>query len=303
MSTPQLLVLFGLVAFTGLTLILSELRWFKRPRMVDRLAPYAPGSTVPVRSGVLSVASFREVIAPLSQLVGERMAKVFGVSEELSVRLRRVHSPLDVGAFRVRQMGWAGVALLAGALVSAAAGLPAPLAAFTVLGAPVLAFLLIEQRVAAASEAWQRTLFLELPVVAEQLGMLLSAGWSLSAAIVRIAERGRGHCSADLRRVTSRMHQGLTEVEALREWALVADVDALDRLVSVLALERETADLGRLISDEARSIRREAQRRQIEIIERRNQQVWIPVTVAALVPGVLLMGVPFVDALALFSTS
>ena len=39
----------------------------------------------------------------------------------------------------------------------------------------------------------------------------------------------------------------------------------------------------------------------IEAIERRTQQVWIPVTFAALVPGVLLMGVPFVDALSLFS--
>mgnify|MGYP000559951131 CR=1 FL=1 len=38
-------------------------------------------------------------------------------------------------------------------------------------------------------------------------------------------------------------------------------------------------------------------------IETRNQKVWIPVTVAALVPGVLLMGIPFLDALTLFSSS
>ena len=161
--------------------------------------------------------------------------------------------------------------------------------------------MLLEQQAAAASAAWQRRIFLELPVIAEQLGMLTSAGWSLGAALTRVANRGTGACSADLARVIQRMRQGLSEVDALREWTALAEVDELDRLVAVLALNREAADLGRLIADEARSIRREAQRELIETIERRNQQVWIPVTFAALVPGVLLMGIPFVDALSLFS--
>ena len=55
-----------------------------------------------------------------------------------------------------------------------------------------------------------------------------------------------------------RIRQGLTEVDALREWAALDRVDALDRLVSVLALNREAGDLGRLIAEEARTIRRDA---------------------------------------------
>jgi hypothetical protein len=31
--------------------------------------------------------------------------------------------------------------------------------------------------------------------------------------------------------------------------------------------------------------------------------VWIPVTVAALVPGVIFLAVPFIDALSLFANS
>ncbi|MEM8705656.1 MAG: type II secretion system F family protein [Actinomycetota bacterium] len=296
----RLVVLLALVGFVGVALVLSELRWFRRASLTDRLAPYAPGPSRAPRLGLLSVASFREVVAPLSQTLGERVAKVFGVSEELGTRLRRIHSPLDVSTFRVRQLAWAAATLVFGALFSIAFGAPAPVAILAVLGAPILTFLLLEQQVAAASSAWQRRIFLELPVVAEQLGMLTSAGWSLGAALARIAARGSGACSADLERVIQRMRQGLSEVEALREWSDLADVDELDRLVSVLALNREAADLGRLIAEEARSIRREAQRELIETIEKRNQQVWIPVTVAALIPGVLLMGVPFVDALTLF---
>ncbi len=297
----RLLVAVGLLTFTGLTLVLSELRWFRRPTLADRLTPYAPGRGPSVRFGLLSVASFHEVVAPLAQAVGQRLARIFGVSEELGTRLRRIHSPLDVTTFRIRQLSWAGVAFGLGALGSASFGAPVPVAVLAVIGAPILTFLVIEQRVAAASAAWQRRIFLELPVVAEQLGTLTSAGWSLGSALGRVAARGSGACSADLTRVIGRMRQGLSEVEALREWSDLAGVEELQRLVSILALNREAADLGPLIADEARSIRRETQRELIELIERRNQQVWIPVTVAALIPGVLLMGVPFVDALNQFT--
>ncbi len=296
----RLAVLLAGACFIGMTLMLSELRWFRRPSTARRLAPYTLGRIRLPRTGLISVASVREVVAPLSQALGERISKAFGAGEELGVRLRRIHSPLDVTTFRVRQLGWSAAALGVGGLVVTLLGAPALVAILFVVGAPILVFLLLERQVVSASAKWQRRVFLELPVVAEQIGMLLSAGWSLGASLGRIAARGTGACSSDLRRVVSRMHQGLSEGEALREWGEQVDVDALHRLVSVLALNREAADLGRLVSDEARSIRREAQRELIETIERRNQQVWIPVTVATLVPGVLLMGTPFVDALTLF---
>jgi hypothetical protein len=104
----------------------------------------------------------------------------------------------------------------------------------------------------------------------------------------------------DLGRVCLRIRQGLSEADALREWAAVAKVDALDRLVSVLALNRDTSDLGRLVTEEARAVRRDVQRELIETTERRSQQVWIPVTVATLVPGVIFLAIPFIDALRFF---
>jgi tight adherence protein C len=301
-AAVRLMVASGLVLWVGATLLLSQLRWFSRPPLVERLRPYSPGGmAAPDRGGVLSVESFREVIGPVSRRVGEQVARLFGVSEELAVRLERVHSPLDVTAFRVRQVGWSVAAVGVAALVSAAVR-PAPaVAVLLLLGAPLLAFLILEQQMAAASERWQRRLFLELPVVSEQLAMLLSAGFSLGSALNRLAARGDGACAADLRRVTGRIRQGLSEIDALREWADVARVGALDRLVPVLALNREAGDLGRLISDEARNIRRDVQRELMATMERRGQQVWVPVTVATLVPGVIFLSIPFLEALSLFS--
>lgn len=300
----RLFVVSGLVLWVGVTLLLSQLRWFSRPALVQRLRPYSPGGMAgPDRSGLLSVESFREVIGPVSRRIGERLARLFGVSEELAVRLERVHSPLDVTAFRVRQVGWS-VAAVGLAMLVALAVRPSPgVAVLLLLGSPVLAFLILEQQLAKASDRWRRRLFLELAVVSEQLAMLLSAGFSLGSALNRLAARGDGACARDLQRVTTRIRHGLSEIDALREWATVARVEALDRLVPVLALNREASDLGRLISDEARGIRRDVHRQLVETMERRGQQVWIPVTVATLIPGVIFLSIPFIEALSLFSGS
>ena len=299
----RLAVLCGLAMWGGMALVLSQLRWFSRPPLVERLRPYSPsGMGRPSRRGaILSVESFRDVVRPLARTLGERVARLFGVSEELGIRLERIHSPDDVTGFRVRQLGWSLAGFGAGTLFAVAARPPAPIALLFILGGPLLGFLVLEQQVASASDAWRRRLTLELPVVAEQLAMLLSAGYSLGAAVNRIAARGGGNVARDLTRVCGRIRQGLTEVEALREWAEVADVEALNRLLPILGLNREASDLGRLISEEARSIRKDTQRRLIETAERRAQQVWIPVTVAALVPGVIFLAVPFLEALRLFA--
>lgn len=301
---PRVLAASCALLCIGGTLVLSDLRWFSRQPLIDRLRPYEPaGLGRGAHRGVLSVASFRDVAAPLAREVGERLAALLGVSEDLTVRLARVHSPLDATAFRVRQVGWAAAGLAGGALLVGATQPPLGIALLFVVGGPLLGFLLAEQQLATASDRRKRRIFLELPVLSEQLGMLIGAGYSLGGALNRLALRGSGACAEDLAGVCGRIRQGLTEVEALREWAAMADVDALDRLVGVLALNRQAGDLGRLVADEARSIRREVHRELIEQIERRAQQVWVPVTVATLVPGAVLLAVPFIEALRLFSTT
>lgn len=300
----RLILLSAVALWIGAALLFSQLRWFARRPLVDRLRPYAPGGDQgSTRTGLLSVESFRDVIAPLASELGGRVASLFGVDEDLATRLERVHSPLDATAFRVRQLGVASAAFALGTLAALSLRMPPAFGLLCILGLPLLAFLLIEQQLASESAKWQSAIFLELPVVSEQLGMLLSAGYSLGAALNRLAVRGKGNCGRDLARVCGRIRQGLSEVEALREWAALERVDALDRLVSLLRLNREAGDLGRLIAEEARSIRRDVHRNLIETVERRGQQVWIPVTVATLVPGVIFLAIPFTEAMRLFTQS
>jgi Flp pilus assembly protein TadB len=292
------------LVWIGSTLLLSQWRRTSRPSLEERLRPFSPGSAgTPRTAGFLSVESVRDLIVPLTRAAGDRIASLFGVSEPVATRLRRVHSSLDPAGFRLRQMAWAGACLLVAAVTVGALDLPTALAILLLAGCPLLAFLFIEQRLAWTSERWQRDLLYEVPVVSEQLAMLLNAGYSLGAALSRVASHGHGSVAADLAVVTNRVRQGLSETDALREWGDLAKVEAVDRLVAVLTLHSDAVDLGRLVSAEARQARRDLQRRKVEAIERRAQQVWIPVTVATLVPGAILLAVPFLSALRLFSNA
>jgi tight adherence protein C len=291
----------GILLWIGTTLLLSELRWFSRRPLAVRLGPYVPGGMgTRGRAGLLSVESFREAVGPLAKGLGSQFSRLFGVSEDLDRRLRRIHSDLDVTEFRVRQIGWSLAGLGVGALFAVAVRPPIPIALLTTFGGLLLAFLLLEQQVSTSSDRWKRSVHLELPVVAEQTAMLLGSGYSLVAALDRVARRGQGAVARDLQRVLTRIRQGLAEDQALQEWAELVDVASVDRFVSVLALNREASDLGRLIAEEARTIRRDVQRELVETMEKRGQQVWIPVTVATLLPGVIFIAIPFTTALADF---
>ena len=297
------LVACGLVLWVGVALVLSSVRWFARAPLVERLRPFgADPRRSASRPGLLSVESFRDVLRPAAAALGELVGRLLG-TEDLGTRLARLHAPLDATAFRVRQVGRAGVALIAGTAASAAVRPPVPVALLLVLGLPALAFLLTERAVQRAGKERQRRLAAELPVVAEQLAMLLSAGWSTGGALQRIAERGAGVAASDLQVVVGRIRQGLSEADALREWRDLADVRAVDRLVAVLALQRATTDLGRLLADEAKAIRQDHHRHLIEQLDTRAQQVWIPVTIATLVPGAIFLSIPFLEALRLFTGS
>jgi len=288
-----------LLAWVGALLILDRIPWFRASDLTSRLRPTSrPGSPERRRAGhTFSVASVLAVLGPLATWIGARVSGSMGMHDDTARRLERIGSPLDLTAFRVRQFAWAtagGVLALAGAT---ALSVGPVITVGLSLGAPALAYLIIENQLASRSAAWQERLTMELPIVAEQLGMMLSSGASLSGAIARIASRGDGIIADGFAGVTRRIGQGVGEIESLREWAALADVGALDRFVGVLALNREASDLGGLISSEARAVRSHVHRSLLEVIERRGQQVWIPVTVATLLPGVLFMVVPFIDAM------
>ncbi|MDW3179947.1 MAG: type II secretion system F family protein [Acidimicrobiia bacterium] len=296
----RLLAAAAMLFFVGITLVLSEFRLFRSQSLANRVGPYLPGGRASTNKELLSLESFGQLLRPLAEASGSLAARVFGVSEELPRRLRRVHWDIDSSGFRVRQIGWALATCAVVTVIGLVVGLPAALLGLFALVGPLLAFLVVEQQLANASDRWKERTFQELPVIAEQIAMLLGSGYSLGAALQRVSARGSGVISQDLETVVQRIQQGTSENAALREWAEIVDVEAVSRVVSILSLNKEAGDLGSMVAAEARTIRAEAHRALLESIEKKNQQVWIPVTIAALVPGVILMMIPFISALSEF---
>jgi tight adherence protein C len=299
----RLLGLAFLLLWAGSTLLLSSWGRLSRPSLSQRLAPFHAGTGPAVERTPQGAADGWISWWGLVTAAGDRLSALFGVTEGAGRRLARVHSDVTALAFRRRQAFATAGAALAGSLLSVAAQAAPPLAAFLVFGAATMTFLIIEQSLTSRSEKWRRSTEAEIPVAAEQLAMLMGAGASLGSALNRLAARGRGCVAADLEQVVNRIAQGLSEKEALTEWSDRCGVDAVSRLVNVLTLHSEAADLGRLVTAEARRSRRDLHRKTLEQIESRSQQVWIPVTVATLVPGAILLAVPFVAALQLFGGS
>lgn len=281
----------------GVALVLSTLGPVRRPTLRRRLLPYL--GVRPQPEGL----PLRRRLGPLSLVIGEHLARSLRATEPLERRLRRVHHPLDPGAFRFRQLGHAVAGLgLAGALAAAAPTGLHPLVTFVlVLGTPVAVFATHEHLLAERERRQTSQVTRELPTVAEQLGMLLASGRSVAAAIAHLGDRGHGPLADDLRRVTSRLQQGVDERSALREWADLRPAPGVSHLVGVLTLAGETTDLDHLVEQESDAIREQAHRQLLAELERRSQQVWVPVTVATLLPGSLLLLVPFLDALRLFA--
>lgn len=285
-------LLFAAVFMSGASLLVAQTRWGRRVPLTARLAPYRRGTSRESFGGVLSA-----VILPMAESVGDVLSSGLGVRDPLDIRLSRAGDSRSPSEFRTSQFTAAFVTLLvaAGVVVVTTPSLALSLA--ILIGVPLIAVLWSEHRLEVAAEATRTAMELELPVVAEQMGILLGAGYSLPAALSRLASRSSGSLSAGLRSVVEDIRRGTGEIPALQNWAATIGVPAIDSLVSVLALHHEATDLGQLISEEASSIRAEAHRKRIESIERRAQLVWIPVTVATLVPGLILLAVPFTAAL------
>lgn len=294
MSGAELLLLCA--AAIGLSFLFGELRWFRRRSLLARLRPY--GATGAAALSPTPSSSPTAVLVTLVDQLVDRVTGTLGIRDDLTLRLARADLHTTPTAFRSRQALHAVVALAVGG-TAALLLRPGPVTTLMLLiGVPTLAVLIPEQRLSSRIARRSHRLQLELPVIAEQLGILIDSGTSLPAAITRVSRRGRGASAEDLHRVALRIRGGTSETTALTEWAERTDVEAVRRLVSVLSLHREAGDLGRLISEEARAIRAETHRELLERIERRDQLVWIPVTVATLVPGLLFLAVPFVSALA-----
>ena len=166
---------------------------------------------------LLSVESFRDVIGPLARSVGERLARAFGVSEDLEVRLERIHAAFDATAFRVRQVGWAAAAFGLGGVGRGWPPVRRPSSACCSCSAPRCS------PSSCSSSSWPRpSARWQRPPRPRAAGRRRAARHAAGGRLLarrRPAPPGRAgaaaSCAGDLARVGRRIRQGLSEADAL----------------------------------------------------------------------------------------
>ncbi|MDA8209468.1 MAG: hypothetical protein M0Z92_10780, partial [Actinomycetota bacterium] len=97
--------------------------------------------------------------------------------------------------------------------------------------------------------------------------------------------------------ISNGVRSGMSAAEAAAEAARRWPGPAMGRLATLLEGGAGGADMVKAARSAAAGLRAEAHRAALASMEKDSQKIWIPITMAALVPGVVMIFVPFVAVL------
>lgn len=307
MTGPASGALLGLLGASGLLVAVLASPPLRRPRLEHRLAPYlrdTPGrSRLLVPDDPLS-AQLGAVARLLSPVLGDAarvLDRTVGGARSVRRRLAALGSRQTVEDFRIEQVVWATVGLVAGA---ATAGLYfLVLRRVDVLSAALLCAAggaggvfgcdwWLSARVRRREEA----MLAEFPVVAELLALAVGAGEGPVAAIERVCRLSHGELARDLATALGEARAGAPLIQALQGLAQRTSLEPLARFVDglVIAIERGTP-LADVLRAQAGDVREAGKRALLESGGRREIAMMVPVVflvlpvtvVFALFPGLI----------------
>jgi tight adherence protein C len=288
----------GLLAGSGLVLVVAYAPPFRSVRLVDRLAPYVHDTPAPSRllgtatqAGLLTTV--RRVFGPIVGDGARWIDRFLGGRAAVRRRLDALATDGTVEDFRVEQVVWGGLGLLGAALLTAVGVLgtgslnvlsAALLCLAGVLGGVLGRDWWLTQQVRRREEL----LLAEFPVVAELLALAVTAGESPTAAIARVTRLSGGELARELGGALGRARAGVPLTEALQQLADRTSLDALARFVDglLVAIERGTP-LTEVLRAQAADVREAGKRRLLEAGGRKEIAMMVPVVFLVLPVTVL----------------
>src|SRR4051794_33484754 len=216
-------MLLGLMAATGLVLVLRYAPPFRSVRLVDRLAPYIHDTPPPSRllgtatePGLLTAA--RRVFGPAIGDGARVVDRFLGGRAAVRRRLDALAGDATVEDFRVEQVVWGGLGLLGAAVLATVGSVMA--GAVNVLSVALLCIAgtvggvlgrdwWLTQQVQRGEEL----LLADFPVVGELLALAVTAGESPTAAIARITRLSGGELARELGAALGRARAGVPLTE------------------------------------------------------------------------------------------
>ncbi len=282
-------------AFLGLTAALGA-GWAIRSappmqaiRIGDRIAPYLADTPAPSRllahpsdpAAPLEVA--RRLLGPATAGLVSWLDRLVGGSASVRRRLGGLGSASDVEEFRIEQVVWGGVGMIAAAgsltgltylrggvdpvLVMGAAGIGA---AGGVLGRDWWLSQQVQRR--------ERAMLAEFPVIADLLALAVLAGEAPVDAMQRVCRLTRGELTRDLQGALDQAKAGTPLAKALGELAERTTLEPFSRFLQglLVAIERGTP-LAEVLRAQATDVREFSKRALLEAGGRKELQMMVPV--------------------------
>lgn len=291
-------MLLGLVAAVGLVLVIGFAPPFRSVRLVDRLAPYVHDTPPPSRllgtatePGLLTAV--RRVFGPVVGDGARLVDRLLGGRAAVRRRLDALGADSTVEDFRVEQVVWGGLGLLAAAVAATvgsvlAGGLNVLSAGLLCVAGLLCGVLGRDWWLTQQVQRREELLLAEFPVVAELLALAVTAGESPTAAIARVTRLSGGELARELGAALGRARSGVPLVDALQEVADRTSLDPLARFIDglLVAIERGTP-LAEVLRAQAADVREAGKRRLLEAGGRKEIAMMVPVVFLVLPVTVL----------------
>ena len=297
----------GLLGGLGLWLIASRVVWPSGSRLERGVAPWVSSISAEAHRVVAARVQRRGLSRVVASRLPNSASNVLGGSSAwVATALARAGRDIPVEQWRVRVVEFGLLGALVGAGVGGASialgrGSVPGLIVLAVLGAAG-GVLVRRQMLVRAAKARTALVLEELPVVCELLAICLTAGEGLSEAFARVAARGTGPLSQELRHVQRASSLGVPLTDALAALTTKLDVAPLSRSLDhlIAGLERGTP-LADILRTQAAETRSEAGRRLQERASAREVVMLfplvfliLPITIAfAIFPGLLVIQTGF----------
>lgn len=242
-------------------------------RLVDRVAPYVGDTSQAsklLEAPIASSAPFTVVRRLFAPFVGDlvRMVdRLVGGSGSVRRRLGGLGGNTSVEEFRIEQVVWGVVAMLAGAGLVAAAtairgGADPLLVGASALVSLVSGVLARDWWLGRQLERRERAMLAEFPVVADLVALSVVAGEAPVDALQRVCRLTHGELARDLDSALARFRAGTPITRALTDLAERTTFEPFSRFIQglVVALERGTplAEVLRAQAVDAREVSKRA---------------------------------------------
>ena len=288
----------GVLAGTGLLLVLTGTPLTRGPKLDTRLAPYLrdaprPSRLLSARQPLTPFPTLERLLGPLLGELSHGVERWVGGLTGVRRRLDQSGMDLTVEQFRAEQVLWGAIGLagaFALALLSLLSGGGAnPVSLLVSAGLFTLFGVLGRDRWLTRQVAQREERMLEeFPTIAELLALAVTAGEGPVGALERVTRISAGELSKELGRALADARAGASLVQALEGIARRTSLAPLARFVDgvAIAVERGTP-LADVLRAQAVDVREAGKRQLLESAGRREIAMMVPVVFLVLPVTVL----------------